>query len=169
MQSQKRSLLSITLEEAIRAVEIAGGINSQERSEREYFLEHTGDVFLDDKKDIAHYPYLKQEKFVQLCYYVGKDKYSEKHIAAAFSDTHDIVVIRDGYNVDAAEKMVHSYLAGRGFNVVDALSKPDRYKRREDYKLISDSEVNKEELNKIYFRPTTSFSTSELHKVRKTK
>jgi hypothetical protein len=115
-----RNLLDITLEEAIGAVETAGGVNSAEKEKRKYMLGKTRDIF--------------NQEFAQL-YYI---KSNEKCTAALFSDNHDVVVLRDGEFTKVPE--VHTYLIKQGFNVVSALLKQDRYNRRREFQRISEED-----------------------------
>ncbi|HYD03851.1 MAG TPA: hypothetical protein VEC16_06165 [Alphaproteobacteria bacterium] len=103
----QRSLLTITLEEAIEAIKIADGI--YEDTQRKYHIKKTID--------------LKGTPFIQLYYVINGS--SDRHVVAAFSDSHDVVAIKKGNFRKEGE--VHTYLIEKGFNVIGALLQPCKY------------------------------------------
>ncbi|MBD3310852.1 hypothetical protein GF351_06560 [Candidatus Woesearchaeota archaeon] len=94
----KRSLVDITLDEAVRVLELGEGLHQN----MNYQL-RTKTNPLD-------------EKFAQL-YYVWDN---EEHISANFSDTKNAVSLCDGNSYYRTHYRIVKYLEERGFNLASA-------------------------------------------------
>jgi hypothetical protein len=94
----KRSLVNITLDEAVKVLELGGGLHLN----MNYQLRTKTNPF--------------EEKFVQLFYVLD----NKEHIAANFSDTKNAVSLFDGNSYYRTHYRIVKYLEDRGFDLVSA-------------------------------------------------
>ena len=102
-QEGKRKLVDITLEEAVRVLELGEGLHK----DTNYQLRTRTNTF--------------DETFAQLFYVFGE----EEHITANFSDLEDAVILVDGNSFYRTCYKIIKYLEERGFD----LSSADREQR----------------------------------------